>query len=156
LSAARKNLTKLKLFFVGTSRAVEMATASSKNFGVEKVMKRIELVMEPSALDRFTEAARAMNLSDFDVIEVRRFPSRDRQERQRLYRGQMFVADFEERLKVDINVSNEAANRIAATLIAKVNPESVAILMLDRATVVEDLPASRGNPILRAAAFATH
>ena len=123
---------------------------------LRKVMKRIELVMEPSALDRFTEAARAMNLSDFDVIEVRRFPSRDRQQRQRLYRGQTFVADFEERLKVDINVANEAANRIAATLIAKVNPESVAILMLDRATVVEDLSAPRGNPILRAAAFAAH
>ncbi len=119
------------------------------------VMKRIELVMEPSALDRFTEAARAMNLSDFDVIEVRRFPSRDRQERQRLYRGQTFVADFEERLKVDINVANEAANRIAATLIAKVSPESVAILMLDRATVVE-VPAPKNNPILRATALAAH
>ena len=97
-----------------------------------------------------------MNLSDFDVIEVRRFPSRDRQERQRLYRGHAFVVDFEERLKVDINVANEAANRIADTLIATVNPESVAILMLDRATVVEDLSAPGGNPILRAAAFAGH
>jgi nitrogen regulatory protein PII len=119
-------------------------------------MKRIELVIEPSALDRFTEAARAMSLSDFDVMEVRRFPSKDRQERQRLYRGQTFVADFEERLKVDINVANEAASRIAATLIARVNPESVAILMLDRATVVEDLPAPRVSPILRAAASAAH
>jgi len=117
-------------------------------------MKRIELVIEPAALDRFTEAARAMSLSDFDVMEVRRFPSKERQERQRLYRGHTFIVDFEERLKVDINVTNEAANRIANTIIAKVNPESVAILMLDRATVVEDLPAPRVNPILRAAPFA--
>jgi nitrogen regulatory protein PII len=123
---------------------------------LRKVMKRIELVIEPSALDRFTEAARAMNLSDFDVLEVRRFPSKNRQERQRLYRGHTFIVDFEERLKVDINVANEAANRIANTLIAKVNPESMAILMLDRATVVEELPAPRSNPILRAAAFAAH
>lgn len=35
-------------------------------------MKRIELVIDPSALDRFIEAARMMNLSDFDVTEVRR------------------------------------------------------------------------------------
>jgi len=119
-------------------------------------MKRIELVIEPSALDRFTEAARAMSLSDFDVMEVRRFPSKDRQERQRLYRGHTFIVDFEERLKVDINVANEAAKRIANMLIARVNPESVAILMLDRATVVEDLPAPRVNPILRAAAYAAH
>jgi nitrogen regulatory protein PII len=138
------------------SRAVEIAAASRKICGVEKVMKRIELVIEPSALDRFTEAARAMSLSDFDVMEVRRFPSKDRQERQRLYRGHTFIVNFEERLKVDINVANEAASRIANMLIARVNPESVAILMLDRATVVEDLPAARVNPILRAAAFAAH
>jgi nitrogen regulatory protein PII len=119
-------------------------------------MKRIELVIKPSELERFAETARAMNLSDFDVVEVRRFPLRDRQERQRLYRGHAFVADFEERLKVDINVANESANRIASTLIARVNPESVAILMLDRATVLEDLSVPKVNPILREAAFAAH
>ncbi|MGD0075560.1 MAG: P-II family nitrogen regulator [Candidatus Binataceae bacterium] len=75
-------------------------------------MKRIELVIEPSALDCFIEAARAMNLSDFDVTEVRRFFLKHRQERQRLYRSQTFIVDFEERLKVDINVASEAASRI--------------------------------------------
>jgi len=106
-------------------------------------MKRIELIIEPSALDRFIEAARTINFSDFDVIEVRRLPLKHRQEQQRLYRGQTFTMDFEERLKVDINVASEAASRIANTLIARVNPESVSILMLDRATGVEELSAPK-------------
>ena len=118
-------------------------------------MKRIELVIEPSALDCFIEAARAMNLSDFDVTEVRRFPLKHRQERQRLYRGQTFIVDFEERLKVDINVAREAASRIANTLIATVNPESVTILMLG-ATGVEDLSAPKATPLSREAAFAAN
>jgi nitrogen regulatory protein PII len=116
-------------------------------------MKRIELVIEPSALDRFTEAARAMNLSDFDVVEVRRFALK---ERQRLYRGHTFIVNFEERLKVDINVANEVANRIANTLVARVNPESIVILMLDRVTAMEDLSAPKVSPISREVAFAGH
>ena len=103
-------------------------------------MKRIELVMEPSALDRFTETARAMNLSDFDVTEVRRSPSQHRAERQRVYRGHTFTTDLEDRIKVDLNVPDGAANRIAHGLIARVNPESVVILMLDQTTLIEEFP----------------
>jgi nitrogen regulatory protein PII len=120
---------------------------------LETVMKRIELVIEPSALDRFIKAAHAMNVSDFDVIEVRRFHLRHRQQRQRVYRGQTFIMDFEERLKVDINVVSEAARLIANTLVARVNPESVAILEVDQATVVEELQTT---PISREAAFAAN
>ncbi len=100
-------------------------------------MKRIELIIEPSALDGFMEAARVMNLSDFDVTEVRRTPSHDRRKRQRLYRGQTFIIDLEERIKVDVNVDDEAASRTAHALIGTVNPESVSILRLDKATLVE-------------------
>lgn len=103
-----------------------------------EVMKRIELVIEPSALDRFIEAAGAMNLSDFDVTEVRRPPSHDRRERLRLYRGQTFVVDLEEKIKVDINITDEAASRTAHALIARVNPDSVAILRLDQANLFDD------------------
>jgi len=119
-----------------------------------EVMKRIELVIEPTALDRFIEAARAMNLSDFDVTEVRRSPSHDRRERQRLYRGQTFIIDLEERIKVDINVSDEAASRTAHALIARVNPESVAIFRLERATLVEDFEPIRVTASSREAVVA--
>ena len=56
---------------------------------LRKVMKRIELVIEPSALDRFTECSSYEPIR-LRRIEVRRFPSKDRQERQRLYRGHTF------------------------------------------------------------------
>jgi nitrogen regulatory protein PII len=152
-----KNSNQPKSLLVGMSCAFGITAAPEMTrHALRRVMKRIELIIEPSTLDRFTEAARAMNLSDFDVTEVRRFPLNHRQERQRVYRGQTFVVDFEERLKVDINVANEAANRIANTLIARVEPESVVILVLDRATVVEDLSAPKVTPISREAAFAAH
>src|ERR1700733_1537511 len=75
-----------------------IAAASTKNIAavLRRVMKRIELVIEPSALDRFTEAARAMSLSDFDVMEVRGFPSKDRQEQQDIYYGQSLVPALQE------------------------------------------------------------
>jgi nitrogen regulatory protein PII len=117
-------------------------------------MKRIELIIESSSLERFVEAARAMNLSDFDVTEVRRSPSHDRRERQRLYRGQTWIVDLEERIKVDINVSDESASRTANALIARVNPESVAILRLEQVTLVEDFEPIRVTGTSRAAVAA--
>jgi nitrogen regulatory protein PII len=119
-----------------------------------KKMKRIELIIESSSLERFVEAARAMNLSDFDVTEVRRSPSHDRRERQRLYRGQTWIVDLEERIKVDINVSDESASRTANALIARVNPESVAILRLEQVTLVEDFEPIRVTGTSRAAVAA--
>ena len=79
-------------------------------------MKRIELVIDLDTLDRFTEAAKALNLSDFDVTEVRRTPRSSSRERQRLYRGREFVLDLVERLKIDLSVADDAATRIAARI----------------------------------------
>jgi nitrogen regulatory protein PII len=99
-------------------------------------MKRIELVIEPSALDRFTEAAEGLNLSDFDVTEVRRTPGSSRRKSQRFYRGSEFVLDLVERLKVDLTVADDAATRIVHELIERVRPESIAILRLDHTAAV--------------------
>jgi nitrogen regulatory protein PII len=117
------------------------------------MMKRIELVIQPSRLEDFTEATRMMNIFDFDVAEVRRFPLKHRHERKRLYRGQSFIVDFEERLKVDINVTNEAANRVANKLIARVNPESLVILTLEQASGVEYFSAPKVAATSREAGF---
>ncbi|HUA33844.1 MAG TPA: P-II family nitrogen regulator [Candidatus Binataceae bacterium] len=94
-------------------------------------MKRIEIVIENATLDRFTEAARALQLDDFDVTEVRRAPSTQRQNRQRLYRGHEYAVDLVDRLKVDLNVADTEAEKIARTLLTSVNPESIMILRLD-------------------------
>jgi hypothetical protein len=57
-------------------------------------MKRIELVIDPGIFDRFRDAARDLNLSDYDVTEVRRTLPASIRERQRLYRGREFVLDW--------------------------------------------------------------
>ncbi|MFZ0678137.1 MAG: hypothetical protein WAN07_10605, partial [Candidatus Binatus sp.] len=61
-------------------------------------MKRIELVIDPNTLDRFRAAAKDLDLSDFEVTEVRRTLPASIRERQRLYRGREFVLDLVERL----------------------------------------------------------
>jgi len=117
-------------------------------------MRRIEIVIQNAALDRFTEVARALRLCDFDVAEVRRTPPAHTQQRQRLYRGHAFTLDLVDRLKIDLNVSDEAVREVARALVEGVNPEALTILRLDQASVVEDLipasvsetrPSERGN-----------
>jgi|GEM_PF-2229333 len=122
-------------------------------------MKRIELVIEPSALDRFTEAAEGLNLSDFDVTEVRRTPGSSRCASQRFYRGSEFVLSLVERLKVDLTVADDAATRIVHELIERVRPESIAILRLDHTAVMTDKATVRSThatsiPIMPALAAA--
>jgi nitrogen regulatory protein PII len=95
-------------------------------------MKRIELVIEPSAIDRFTEAARGLNLPDFDVSEVRRATGSLPINRQRFYRGREFALDLVERLRIDLNVADDAATRLVHEFIQRVQPESISILRLDR------------------------
>jgi len=110
-------------------------------------MKRIELVIDPGTLDRFTEAAKGLNLSNFDVTEVRRTLPASIRERQRLYRGHKFVLDLVERLKVDLTVADDVAMQIAHELIESVRPESIAILRLEQAVVVTRQTAARSTRI---------
>jgi nitrogen regulatory protein P-II 1 len=110
-------------------------------------MKRIELVIDPGTLDRFTEAAKDLSLSDFDVTEVRRTLPTSVRERQRLYRGHEFVLDLVDRLKVDLTVADDVATQIARELIESVRPESIAILRLDHAVVVTSQTAAHSTRI---------
>ena len=99
-------------------------------------MKRIELVIDPGTLDRFRDAAKDLNLYDFEVTEVRRMLPAGTRERQRLYRGREFVLDLVERLKIDLMVADDAAMQIARELVESVRPESMAILRLEHAVLV--------------------
>jgi nitrogen regulatory protein P-II 1 len=107
----------------------------SANTRVPK-MKRIELVIDPGTFDRFRDAAKDLNLSDYDVTEVRRTLPASIRERQRLYRGREFVLDLVERLKIDLMVADDAAMQILRELVENVRPESMAILRLEQAVVV--------------------
>jgi nitrogen regulatory protein PII len=110
-------------------------------------MKRIELVIDPGTLDRFREAAKDLNLSDYDVTEVRRTLPANIRERQRLYRGREFVLDLVERLKIDLMVADDTAMQIARELVESVRPESMAILRLEHAVVVTSQAAVRSTRI---------
>jgi len=98
-------------------------------------MKRIELVIEPAALGRLTEAADALELSEFDVTEVQCTPGANKLQRRRLHRGRQFVVDLVDRLKVDLTVEDEMTTRVVDKLIENVRPQSVAVLRLDRSAV---------------------
>jgi nitrogen regulatory protein PII len=98
-------------------------------------MKRIELVIDPNTLDRLRAAAKDLELSDFEVTEVRRTLPASIRERQRLYRGREFVLDLVERFKIDLTVADGAAMQIARELVETVRPESMAILKLEQAFV---------------------
>ena len=110
-------------------------------------MKRIELVIDPGTLDRFRDAANDLNLSDYDVTEVRRTLPASIRERQRLYRGREFVLDLVERLKIDLIVADDAAMQIAHELVESVRPESMAILRLEQTVVVTSQAATRSTRI---------
>ena len=110
-------------------------------------MKRIELVIDPGTFDRFRDAANDLNLSDYDVTEVRRTLPVSSVQRQRLYRGHEFVLDFVERLKIDLMVADDAAMQIARELVESVRPESMAILRLEQAVVVTSQAATRSTRI---------
>ncbi len=99
-------------------------------------MKRIELVIDPGTFDRFGDAAKDLNLSDYDVTEVRRTLPASIRERQRLYRGREFVLDLVERLKIDLMVADDAAMQIARELVESIHPESMAILRLEQSVLL--------------------
>jgi nitrogen regulatory protein P-II 1 len=99
-------------------------------------MKRIELVIDPGTFDRFRDAARDLNLSDYDVTEVRRTLPASIRERQRLYRGREFVLDLVERLKIDLMVADDVAMQTARELVESVRPESMAVLRLEQSVLL--------------------
>ena len=110
-------------------------------------MKRIELMIDPGTFDRFRDAANDLNLSDYDVTEVRRTLPASIRERQRLYRGREFVLDLVDRLKIDVMVADDVAMRTARELVESVRPESLAILRLEHAVVMTSQSAVRSPRI---------
>jgi nitrogen regulatory protein PII len=111
-------------------------------------MKRIEFVIDPGTLERFRDAAKELNLSDYDVTEVRRTLPANIGEPQRFYRGREFVLDLVDRLKIDLMVADDAAMQIARELAESVRPESMAILKLEHVVVVTSQAAVRPNRIV--------
>src|SRR5260370_35152991 len=81
-----------------------------------RYLKRIELVIDPGAFDRFRDAAKDLNLANYDVTEVRRTLPASIRGRQRLYRGREFVLDLVEGRRIDLMVAEAAPTTLGREL----------------------------------------
>ncbi len=103
-------------------------------------MRRIDLILDNSALETFKENAFGLGISEFDVCEVRRWGAAHL-ERQRLYRGNSFVTDLVERAKVEFLVADEDVKAVVHWLLATVHPDSVSILKVDEIVMFDQRSA---------------
>jgi nitrogen regulatory protein P-II 1 len=94
-------------------------------------MKRMEMLVKPTALESFKFAAQELGISEFEVSEVRSWPTADLRERQRLYRGQEFTVDLLPRLKLEFLVFDRDVKGLLQRVLELVDPERVAIFRVD-------------------------
>jgi nitrogen regulatory protein PII len=96
------------------------------------VMRKIEIIMDNAALDRFKSAAAELGISEFDVAVVGR-SSTQRVETERLYRGRAFTIDLVIRSKVEFTVPDGDAKNIIDALVTTLQPDSISIFKIDHA-----------------------
>jgi nitrogen regulatory protein PII len=106
-------------------------------------MKRVEVVMKPSALDAFKNSAASLGISEYDVSDVRVSPSLALKERQRLYRGQEYSLDLLSRVKVEFAVFDDDARRVAQNILTLAAPDSIAIFALDELIMMSSSSGQR-------------
>jgi nitrogen regulatory protein PII len=94
-------------------------------------MKKLAVVMKPSAFDLFSQSATGLGISEYEVAEVRVSPSVAVRERQRLYRGQEYSADLLTRVKVEFAVSDGAASSVSREIFTMLAPDRIAISTLE-------------------------
>ena len=112
-------------------------------------MKKLEVVMKSSALNRFRESASSLGISEYDVSEVRLSPSPAVQERRRVYRGQEYDLDLLSGVKVEFAVFDGEAQPVARNLLTLVAPDSIAIYALDEVISVSTSAGPIDPPLHR-------
>jgi nitrogen regulatory protein P-II 1 len=79
-------------------------------------MKKIEAIIKPFKLDEVKEALQEVGLQGITVLEAKGF---GRQKgHTELYRGAEYVVDFLPKVKVEVAVSDELAERVIDAIIA--------------------------------------
>jgi len=96
----------------------------------KRVMKRIETVFVPSALDEFHRCARELGILGFDLCRERTEPP----DRQGLVKASECTSDITSRLKVDFAVSDEETKPTVHAVLESVHPVSIAIFKFDQDT----------------------
>jgi nitrogen regulatory protein P-II 1 len=86
-------------------------------------MKKIETVIKPFKLDEVKDALNALGISGMTISEVKGY-GRQRGHRE-IYRGAEYQTDFVPKVKIDIVVDEEMAEKVIATICETANTGKV-------------------------------
>ncbi|HEY5657440.1 MAG TPA: P-II family nitrogen regulator [Myxococcota bacterium] len=82
-------------------------------------MKKIEAIVKPFKLDEVKEALQGIGIQGMTVTEVKGF---GRQKgHTELYRGAEYVVDFLPKVKIEVAVSDELADKAVQTIVEAAN-----------------------------------
>ena len=82
-------------------------------------MRKVEAVIKPFKLDEVKEALSAIGIQGMTVTEVKGF---GRQKgHTELYRGAEYVVDFLPKIKIEITVSDEMAEKVVEAIVEAAN-----------------------------------
>ncbi len=108
-------------------------------------MKKIEAIVKPFKLDEVKEALQGMGIQGMTVTEVKGF---GRQKgHTELYRGAEYVVDFLPKVKIEVVVSDEMADKIVQAIVEAASTGRIGdgkIFVHDLAEVVRIRTGERG------------
>ena len=100
-------------------------------------MKKIEAIIKPFKLDDVKEALQEVGVQGLSVIEVKGF---GRQKgHTELYRGAEYVVDFLPKVKIEVAVTDDQAERVVEAIVAAAGTGKIGdgkVFVYDLGTVV--------------------
>jgi nitrogen regulatory protein P-II 1 len=86
-------------------------------------MKKIEAIIKPFRLDEVKDALNNLGISGMTIIEVKGF-GRQRGHKE-IYRGTEYQVDFVPKIKIDLVVQEELADKAVAAIVENANTNKV-------------------------------
>ena len=86
-------------------------------------MKKIEAIIKPFRLDEVKDALNKLGISGMTISEVKGF-GRQRGHKE-IYRGTEYQVDFVPKIKIDMVVSSEMAEKVVAAITENANTNKV-------------------------------
>lgn len=86
-------------------------------------MKKIEAIIKPFRLDEVKDALNTLGITGMTISEVKGF-GRQRGHKE-IYRGTEYQVDFVPKVKIDLVVESDMAEKVVAAISANANTNSV-------------------------------
>ncbi len=86
-------------------------------------MKKIEAIIKPFRLDEVKDALNTLGITGMTISEVKGF-GRQRGHKE-IYRGTEYQVDFVPKIKIDLVVESEMADKVIAAIAENANTSSV-------------------------------